>query len=49
MATLHTNRGRLPDDRADLYNESVDLLMLRWNRQIGADKALLDELGAARA
>jgi len=44
MATLHTNRGRLPDDRADLYDESVDLLMLRWNRQIGADKALLDEL-----
>lgn len=44
MATLHTNRGRLPDDRADLYNESVELLMLRWNRQIGADKALLDEL-----
>jgi hypothetical protein len=45
MATLHTNRGRLPDDRADLYGESVELLMLRWNRQIGADKALLDELG----
>ena len=45
MATLHTNRGRLPDDRADLYNESVDLLMLRWNRQIGADKALLDRAG----
>ena len=44
MATLHTNRGGLPDDRADLYNESVDLLILRWNRQIGADKALLDEL-----
>ncbi|MCG6869905.1 MAG: SUMF1/EgtB/PvdO family nonheme iron enzyme, partial [Gammaproteobacteria bacterium] len=43
-ATLHANRGRLPEDRADLYNESVDLLMLRWNRQIGADKALLDEL-----
>ncbi|MGH8548501.1 MAG: NACHT domain-containing protein, partial [Methylococcales bacterium] len=44
MAKLHTNRGRLPDDRADLYNDSVDLLMLHWNRQIGADKALLDEL-----
>ncbi|WP_313954201.1 NACHT domain-containing protein, partial [Accumulibacter sp.] len=44
MATLHTNRGRLPDDRADLYDESVELLLLRWNRQIGADKALLDEL-----
>jgi Sulfatase-modifying factor enzyme 1 len=42
--TLHTNRGRLPEDRADLYNESVELLMLHWNRQIGADKALLDEL-----
>ena len=43
-ATLHANRGRLPEDRADLYHESMDLLMLRWNRQIGADKALLDEL-----
>jgi formylglycine-generating enzyme required for sulfatase activity len=44
MATLHANRGRLPDDRADLYDESVGLLMLRWNRQIGADRALLEEL-----
>ena len=44
MATLHANRGRLPDDRVDLYNESVDLLMLRWNRRIGADKALLEML-----
>ena len=44
MTTLHTNRGRLPDDRADLYDESVELLMLRWNEQIGADKALLDAL-----
>jgi formylglycine-generating enzyme required for sulfatase activity len=44
MATLHANRGRLPDDRADLYNESVDLLMLRWNRQIGTDQALLQAL-----
>jgi hypothetical protein len=43
-ATMHANRGRLPDDRADLYNESADLLLLRWNRQIGADRALLEEL-----
>jgi len=44
MTTLHTNRGRIPDDRADLYSDSVELLMLRWNQQVGADKALLDEL-----
>lgn len=44
MATLHSNQGRLPEDRADLYQESVELLLLRWNRQIGADKALLDAL-----
>jgi formylglycine-generating enzyme required for sulfatase activity len=44
MATLHSNRGRLPDDRADLYNESVDLLILRWNRHSGADKTLLEAL-----
>ncbi|MDS4054266.1 hypothetical protein [Accumulibacter sp.] len=31
MTTLHANRGRLPDDRADLYDESVELLLLRWN------------------
>ena len=44
MAALHTNRTRLPDDRVDLYNESVELLMLRWNSKVGADKALLDIL-----
>ena len=44
MATLHSNRGRLPEDRADLYNESVDLLLARWNQHIGADRALLDAL-----
>jgi hypothetical protein len=44
MATLHTNRGRLADDRADLYNETVELLLLRWNREIGAVKGLLVEL-----
>ena len=43
MATLHMNKG-LPEDRADLYNDSVDLLMVRWKQQAGADKALLDEL-----
>jgi formylglycine-generating enzyme required for sulfatase activity len=47
MATLHTNRGRLPDDRADLYNDVIDLLMQRWNEAIGADKGLLDSLNVA--
>ncbi len=44
MATLHSNRTRLPDDRADLYNEVVELLLQRWNETIGADRGLLDAL-----
>jgi hypothetical protein len=44
MATLHTNRGRLPDDRADLYEEVVKLLLQRWNEPIGADRSLLARL-----
>jgi len=47
MTTLHTHRSRLPDDRVDLYNESVELLLLRWNQRIGADAALLDALNVA--
>ena len=31
MALLHTHRGRLPDDRAELYKEVIDLLLLRWD------------------
>jgi formylglycine-generating enzyme required for sulfatase activity len=44
MATLHSNRTRLPDDRADLYNEVVELLLQRWNENIGADRGLLEAL-----
>lgn len=44
MAALHTNRGRLPDDRADLYDEMVKLLLEHWNRASGADRALLETL-----
>ena len=44
MATLHSNRGRLPDDRVQLYEETVDLLLQRWNKDVGADRALLDAL-----
>ncbi len=44
MTTLHSNRGHLPEDRADLYNASVDLLLLRWTRTSGSEQALLDAL-----
>ena len=30
MALLHTHRGRLPNDRAKLYKEVIELLLLRW-------------------
>ncbi len=43
MALLHSNRGQLPDDRVDLYHESVELLLQRWNASSGAD-ALRGEL-----
>ncbi|MBL9175224.1 MAG: SUMF1/EgtB/PvdO family nonheme iron enzyme [Verrucomicrobiales bacterium] len=32
MALLHTHRGRLPNDRARLYAEVIDLLLLRWEQ-----------------
>ncbi|MEW6240227.1 MAG: SUMF1/EgtB/PvdO family nonheme iron enzyme, partial [Chloroflexota bacterium] len=32
MATLHTSWGKLPEDRADLYDETVRLLLDRWQR-----------------
>ena len=30
MALVHTHKGRLPDARAVLYEETVDLLLRRW-------------------
>ncbi len=32
MTTLHTSWGQLPEDRAELYEESVKLLLSRWQR-----------------
>jgi formylglycine-generating enzyme required for sulfatase activity len=32
MATLHTSSGQLPEDRADLMEEAVKLLLGRWQR-----------------
>ncbi|HEX7185646.1 MAG TPA: SUMF1/EgtB/PvdO family nonheme iron enzyme [Thermoanaerobaculia bacterium] len=32
MAALHSNRGQLPEDRAELYEETVRLMLSRWQR-----------------
>ena len=37
MALVHTNRGTLPDARALLYEECIDILLLRWRQQQGED------------
>jgi formylglycine-generating enzyme required for sulfatase activity len=44
MTTLHSSRAKLPEDRADLYDEVVKLLLERWNETVGADRGLLLEL-----
>jgi formylglycine-generating enzyme required for sulfatase activity len=52
MATLHSSWGQLPEDRADLYEESVKLLLSRWQRgrQVkGLDGKLMLEPGIERA
>ncbi len=32
MALIHTHKGRLPDARALLYDETVDILLWRWEQ-----------------
>ena len=32
MATLHTEWGRLPEDRSQLYEQCVELLLTRWEQ-----------------
>jgi formylglycine-generating enzyme required for sulfatase activity len=52
MATLHTSWGQLPEDRADLYEESVKLLISRWQtgrEAVGPDRKPLREPGIALA
>ena len=39
MALVHTHKGRLPDARALLYEETVDILLWRWEQiKLGGDE-----------
>jgi formylglycine-generating enzyme required for sulfatase activity len=53
MALVHTHKGRLPDARAQLYEEVVDILLWRWEARRGEDavglKTLLREVGRAES
>ena len=37
ISTLHAGGGRLPEDRARLYKDSVNLLLFRWRQQAAKD------------
>jgi formylglycine-generating enzyme required for sulfatase activity len=53
MATLHTSRGTLPEDRVDLYGDTIKLLLEHWQRtkiryvdgKEWVEGGLLEELG----
>jgi energy-coupling factor transporter ATP-binding protein EcfA2 len=52
MATLHSSWGQLPEDRAGLYEETVRLLLGRWQRLSetkGPDGELVMEPGITQA
>lgn len=44
IATLHTFRGRLPEDRVTLYSEISDLLFARWEQTKAPKISLLERL-----
>ena len=56
MATLHTSRGNLPEDRADLYDDCVKLMLDYWQQSkrvnvdghVESEKGILDALGVSR-
>ena len=49
MASLHFSWGRLPDDRAELYQEMVRLLLVRWQEaRLGADTGVTQALAAGK-
>ena len=47
MASLHFSWGRLPDDRVDLYQEMVRLLLVRWQEaRLGPEMGVSGLIGA---
>lgn len=41
MALVHTHKGRLPDARAMLYEEAIDMLLWRWEQvKVSTDDAV---------
>ncbi len=47
MASLHFSWGRLPDDRAELYQEMVRLLLVRWQEaRLGEEAAATQAVSA---
>ena len=37
ISTLHASGGRLPEDRAQLYKDSIQLLLYHWRREVFRD------------
>ncbi len=49
MALVHTHRGELPDSRARLYEEAINILLFGWEQgSQGAEPRLTDLLNEAR-
>ena len=44
MAQLHSFRSKLPEDRTQLYADTVQLLLQRWDARFGGEEGLLTKL-----